>query len=145
MVKTIVKETIITILLCLAILVLLSVILYAYTPNNKVIPEKISYKEPEAVSEIIKGSEAEDEESQIILTYEINSSDLNNAQRIKDYTPGKVNPFSAYQEPQPDENATPNGEAIGGSASSSKANSNSSSHQNSDSSEGTYFKNKGTK
>ena len=46
MAKTIIREIIITLLLCLAIILILSVLLYGYVPTNKVMPEKVSYTTP---------------------------------------------------------------------------------------------------
>ena len=41
MTKTIIRETIIALLVCLAVLLLLSVLLYNYIPANKVVPETV--------------------------------------------------------------------------------------------------------
>ena len=91
--KSIAKEIIIGLLLCLAILLVLAVLMYSYIPNNKVIPEPVAYKVPEEAKKVIE--EAAMDSSQVILTYEVNSSDLSTAQRTNDYNPGKVNPFSS--------------------------------------------------
>ena len=37
------------------------------------------------------------DESEVIMTYEVNNDDLNNYRRVKDYKPGKANPFSSYE------------------------------------------------
>ena len=42
MAKTIVKELIIILLLCLAIILVLGVLLYEYIPNDKIIPEPVA-------------------------------------------------------------------------------------------------------
>ena len=153
MAKSIAKEIIIGLLLCLAILLVLAVLMYSYIPNNKVIPEQISYKAPEEVKKVL--DEAEMDASQVILTYEVNSSDLSTAQRSNDYNPGKVNPFSSYQvqqttteESSTSGNSTSTNSTTTGTATSSgnsTKNTTSGSNTNSTSSEGTYFKDKGTK
>ena len=97
MAKTIIKEVIIVLLLCLAILLILAVLLYSYIPNNKVIPELVAYKTPEDAKEVINESEADT--SKFIMSYEINSSDISAAQRTNVYNPGKVDPFSTYTPP----------------------------------------------
>lgn len=97
MVKTVIKEIIITLLLCLAILLILAVLLYSYIPSNKVVPEIVAYKIPEEAKEVI--DEATEDTSKVILSYEINSSDINSAQRANVYNPGKVDPFAAYEAP----------------------------------------------
>lgn len=152
--KSLAKEIIIGLLLCLAILLVLAVMMYSFIPNNKVIPEPITYSAPEEAKNVL--NEAAMDSSQVILTYEVNSSDLSTAQRTNDYNPGKVNPFSSYQVQQ----ATPaeGGNSNTGSGSSgSSASGNSTSGRTSGStagnsasadtntSGGTYYKDKGTK
>ena len=46
MAKNIIKEIIIMLLLCLAIILILGVILYEYVPSNKILPEEVSYVTP---------------------------------------------------------------------------------------------------
>ena len=150
MAKTVVKQVIITLLLCLAILLILAVLLYAYVPNNKVIPEKVSYTAPEDVKEVLDETVSED--SQVILTYEVNSSDLTNAERINDYNPGKVNPFSSYEitegTTESDSTGATSDNANSGTSATGNANSSDSGTSNSetsDSSEGTFFDDRSTK
>ena len=80
--KSIIKEIIIILLLCLAIIVVLGLLLYDYVPMAKVVPEPVSYTTPEDVKEeLVQAGEIDD--NQVIMTYEVNSSDLNNYERIK--------------------------------------------------------------
>lgn len=97
MTKNVLKEIIIMLLLCLAIILVLGVLLYEYVPSNKVTPEKVSYVPSEQVQKDLQETVSL-EDSQVILTYEVNSSDLKNYERVKNYKPGKVNPFSSYQD-----------------------------------------------
>lgn len=152
MAKNIIKEIIIMLLLCLAIILILGVILYEYVPSNKILPEEVSYVTPQNIKEELNSSNSV-EEDKVILTYEIDKSDLTNYQRIKDYKPGKVNPFSTYEE-KTEENQSQNGQNTTNNNSGSTNSDNSSSTggntqnsvQNSNtSSEGTYFPDKGTK
>lgn len=95
MTKKVIKEIIIMLLLCLAIILVLGVLLYEYVPSNKIVPDAVSYTTPEEVQEeISKGEDVDDE--QVILTYSIDATDLNNYERINTYVPGKPNPFSSY-------------------------------------------------
>ena len=94
--KNIIKEIIIILLLIFAILLILGVLLYGYVPNNKEIPEPIAYTTPKSVKEKLVTIEGVDEE-EVILTYELDKTDLNNYQRINEYKPGKTNPFSTYE------------------------------------------------
>lgn len=152
MAKNIIKEIIIMLLLCLAIILILGVILYEYVPSNKILPEEVSYVTPQNIKEELKNSDSIEEEK-VILTYEIDESDLTNYQKIKDYKPGKVNPFSTYEE-KTEENQTQNGQNTtnnnSGSTNSDNSSSTGGSTQNSvqntnTSTEGTYFPDKGTK
>lgn len=105
MAKTIVKEIIIMLLLCLAIILLLGILLYEYVPMNKTVPSEVAYSTPEEVKQELLES-GEIDESKIIMTYEIDSADLNNYTRIQDYKPGKANPFSSYTTQATDTNTT---------------------------------------
>lgn len=95
MAKTIIKELIIVLLLCLAIILLLGILLYEYVPMTKTIQSPVSYTTPDSVKEELANAETIDE-NQIIMTYEVDSTDLNNYKKIQDYKPGKANPFSSY-------------------------------------------------
>ena len=148
MAKSIIKEIIIVLLLCLAIMLVLGILLYEYVPITKTIPNEVSYTTPENVKqELLSSSEVDD--SQIIMTYEINSDDLSNYRRVQDYVPGKANPFSSYETTA--ENTTENGSSTGGttsngSTSSGSTNTNSgTTTDDSSSSGGHFFQNTGTK
>ena len=70
--------------------------LYEYVPVSKTIPNEVSYTTPEEVKEELLTSSDVDE-NQIVMTYEIDSTDLNNYKKIQNYKPGKANPFSSYE------------------------------------------------
>ena len=148
MAKNVIKEIIILLLLCLAIILLLGILLYEYVPMSKTVPNPVSYTTQEDVQQELASSSDVDN-SQIILTYEVDSTDLNNYERINDYQPGKANPFSSYE--TSGENTTTNGSATGGnstssgSSSSNSNNTNTSSSGNTTTSGGQYFQDKGTK
>lgn len=95
MAKTIIREIIIMLLLCLAIIVVLGLLLYDYVPMSKVVPEPVSYTTPENIKQELQEAGNIDE-SQVIMTYEVDATDLKNYQNVKNYNPGKVNPFSSY-------------------------------------------------
>lgn len=147
--KTIIKELIIILLICLAIILILGILLYQYNPASKIIPEKVAYSTPENVKEELNKAQSVDE-SQVVMTYEINSSDLNNYRRINNYVPGKSNPFSSFKKEEvPAQNTTSGGSSSGGSNQSdnntnAENNNNNTSVEN-NTSEGTYIPNKGTK
>ena len=152
--KTILKEVIIALLLCLAILLVLAVLLYSYIPNNKVVPELVSYTAPDDAKQAL--TEAGADTSQVILTYEINSSDLSAAQKTNEYNPGKVNPFSTYQKQEPANETNTNtagGTTSGGTGSGSTTSGNTTAgssngetvNGSTSGGTGTYYTNKGTK
>ena len=97
MAKTIIKEIIIALLVCLAVLLILSVILYDFIPTNKVIPEAIEYQ-PSSEVEVELNAAVDDHSDEIIKTYEITASDLDNFERTDEYLPGKANPFADVSE-----------------------------------------------
>lgn len=94
--KRFLKELMITILLCIALVLILAVIFYDYIPINKTIPEPINYVMPESLSEVKEelNNAVQDEEDKIIVTYEIDESDLNGYKKQGSYKEGKVDPFS---------------------------------------------------
>ena len=139
MAKSIIKEIIIILLLCLAIILILGVLLYEYVPGNQLIPEKVSYVTSENVKEALNKSEEVDT-TQVILTYEVDSTDLNNYRRIKNYVPGKKNPFSTYA--QEVEEGTEDGDKVTNSSGTTSTQNGTSS---STTSEGKLFNDKGTK
>ena len=92
MVKSIIKEIIIMLLLCVAILLILGVLFYDYIPSNKVVPSKIAYSTPENIQEEIEEEVMEANKTKI--TYEVTDADLNIYKQSNSYVPGKRDPFS---------------------------------------------------
>lgn len=142
--KSVLKEIIIVLLLCLAIILILGILLYEYVPIAKTIPNEVSYTTPENVKqELLSSSDVDD--SQIIMTYEVNSDDLSNYRRIQDYVPGKANPFSSYetQEDDEEENESPDGNSTNDN--SSTTDNGTENDDSSSNSGGHFFQNTGTK
>ena len=142
MAKNVIKEMIIILLLCLAIILVLGLLLYEYVPTGKIIPEEVSYTTPSEIKEEVnKGENVEDE--QVILTYSVDSTDLRNYERINTYVPGKTNPFSSYDTSSTQGNNTTNGSQNSGNGNSN--NTNSGNNNSNGSTGGTYLPDKGTK
>jgi len=140
MAKTIIKELIIVLLLCLAIILLLGIVFYEYVPIGKTLPNPVSYTTPENVKQELADTTGVNEE-QIIMTYEVDETDLYNYKRVQDYKPGKANPFSSYEtstETTEIENQTNN------STNNNNSNNNTTT-QNTTTSGGKFFQDKGTK
>ena len=87
MVKSIIKEIIIMLLLCVAILLILGVLFYDYIPSNKVVPGKIAYSTPENIQEEVNEEVIEANKTKI--TYEVTDADLNIYKQSNSYVPGK--------------------------------------------------------
>ena len=96
MAKNIIKEIIIVLLLVLAIILVWGVLLYGYIPANIIIPEKISYTTPETVKTELEVDVKEDDE-EMYFDYHIDSTQLNNYQKIQEYVPGRKNPFASFE------------------------------------------------
>lgn len=90
--KNIIKEIIILLLLTLAIILILGVLLYGFLPTNKIIPEAVSYTTPANIQSELQSDENIDD-SEVVVTYQIDSTDLSNYKKTQDYVPGKKNPF----------------------------------------------------
>ena len=104
MAKNIIKEIIIVLLLAIAIILILGVLLYEYVPANKIIPEKVSYTTPEKVKQELQIDPSVDD-TQVVVTYQIDSTDLNNYKKIQEYVPGKKNPFETIEKEEKNENS----------------------------------------
>ncbi len=109
MVKSIIKEIIIMLLLCVAILLILGVLFYDYIPSNKAIPSKIAYSTPENIQDEI--NEEITEFNTTNITYSVTDADLNIYKQSNSYVPGKRDPFSMGAT-QAEEN-TSNGQTSG--------------------------------
>lgn len=143
MAKNIIKEIIIFLLLALAIILILGVLLYEYVPANKIIPEKVSYTTPENVKTELQ-TDTNIDDTQVVVTYQIDSTDLNNYKKIQEYVPGKKNPFQSVVTEQTNntENSNVSSETQGNSTTS--ANSDTTTNIN-DTSDTGYLPDKGTK
>ncbi len=146
MAKSVIKEIIIILLLTLAIILLLGILLYKYVPISKTIPNEVAYTMPEdAKKELQQASELD--ESQVVMTYEVTSSDLSNYRSTRNYNPGRANPFASTVTASGTN--TTSGETEGtnttGSGSSSGTSETTSGSSNNTSSGGKYFKDTGTK
>lgn len=94
--KSFLKEIIIVLLLILIILLILGILFYEYMPNSKIIPEKVTeYAMSETVERELE-TNLKSESDEIIRTYQLDSSDILNYEKTKDYDKGKVNPFAEY-------------------------------------------------
>ena len=95
MIKVIFRETIIILLLCVAILLILGVLFYDYNPIGKVVPNKIAYTVPEDIKDDLEEENIIEEELVMQnIIYKVEGSDLNIYKKSNSYNPGKANPFA---------------------------------------------------
>ena len=108
MAKSIIKEIIIILLLLLAVVLALGIFFYDYIPTNKTVSSVPTYSTSETVrSELTQ--ETADENSEVLVTYEITAADLKTYDKKGDYQKGKANPFATYEAPvTQDENSITN-------------------------------------
>ena len=144
MAKKVIKEIIIMLLLCLAIILILGVLLYEYVPSNKIIPEEVSYTTPADVQEELNKSENLENE-QVILTYSIDATDLNNYERINSYVPGKTNPFSSYDTSSTSGSESQSGSSNGGTNNPNNSSGSGNATGSTNETDTGYFPDKGTK
>lgn len=137
MAKSIIKEIIIMLLLCVAILLILGVLFYDYIPSNKVVPSKIAYSTPENIQEEVNQEVIEANKTKI--TYEVTDADLNIYKQSNSYVPGKRDPFS-MESTQAQDNTTGGTTNTGNTASGGETNTNSDPN-----STGTFFNETGKK
>ena len=63
MAKSIIKEIIIILLICLAIILVLGILLYEYVPISKTIPNEVAYTTPSDVKEeLLSSSDVDDDQ-----------------------------------------------------------------------------------
>ena len=92
-----IKEIIILLILCLAIMLVLAIALYQYIPSRKQVPEIQIYSASEEVQDLLEDDIASrSDDTEPVETYKVTSSDMKNYKTKQDYIPGKVNPFAEY-------------------------------------------------
>lgn len=149
MAKSVIKEIIIVLLLSLAIVLILGILFYEYIPISKEVPDEVQY----SASSEVEAKKSEIDTLKVESDYEssetdsVTSTDLNNYERVKDYRPGKANPFGPYETTATDPSGS--GSSTGGSSSSSGSGTTGGSTSTTDdddsSSGGHFFQNTGTK
>lgn len=159
MAKSIIKEIIIMLLICLAIILVLGILLYEYVPASKTMPNEVSYTTPSDVKEELLSS-ADVDDSQIIVTYEVNQDDLNNYKKVQNYKPGKANPFDSGETTDSSNatnttkgnssagnsnNGNTGSSSTGNTSAGSQTGGSSNTDSNTTTSGGSYFPDKGTK
>lgn len=109
--KSLSKELFIMALLLMVVVFMIGIIFYQYMPNNKTVPEPVSYRADSSTTSILQeiASTSTDNENSstsadtqsIIKSYSIGSKELSTAASKQSFTSGKTDPFAEYIEPTP--------------------------------------------
>ena len=92
--KNLIKDIIISFLIIIAIILLIIVICYDKVSIGKVIHKIEEYKLSDDIKNEIE-QETSDNETEIVTTYQLDSSDLKQYEKTREYNKGKSNPFAA--------------------------------------------------
>lgn len=98
--KKIAKEIFILALVLVAIGLVLSIILYSYSPSKKALPNKIAYTTPENVSQEISDMSDVEGTTPVTITYELDETNIKNSQKSGSYSSGRQNPFGDVDKPE---------------------------------------------
>lgn len=93
--KSVIKEIVIMLLLLAAIILALGVLLYDYIPSSKIVPKISEYEIQDNIKEELSETITNSKE-EVIITYEVDSKDLDIYEKKNDYKAGNPNPFSYY-------------------------------------------------
>lgn len=99
--KSLAKELFIIALLVMIVVFTIGIIFYQYMPNNKTVPEPITYTADSSTTAVLQEIKAatddatgDSESESIIKSYSIGSKDLSAAALRQSYTSGKTDPFA---------------------------------------------------
>jgi hypothetical protein len=109
MAKNITKQVLISILTIIAVSLVLALVLYKFTPSNKIVPAKVqAYSTPENVASEISDNTTEQKYETTNTVYEVTDSDLSLYKSSKSYNPGKSDPFATANETDESESKNEN-------------------------------------
>ena len=104
--KSLSKELFIMALLMMIVVFMIGIIFYEYMPNNKTVPEPITYSTASTTTAVLQeiaatasdsSSSSDSIETQsIIKSYSIGTKELSTAASKQSYTSGKTDPFAEY-------------------------------------------------
>lgn len=145
--KSVSKELFIMVLLLMIVVFMIGMIFYKYMPNNKTVPEPVTYTADSTTKAVLQeiailsseSTQGSSETESIIKSYSIGQKELSNAAARKSYTSGKTDPFAEYKVEEPNSNTTTQNGTVNNSGSTTQGTT-----QNS-SSIGTFFENKNSK
>ena len=115
------KEFAIYILIIALIVLVFGILFYEQLPSNKLIPVKDDYALPENLENVLEDTLSTEEQSEILVTYTVEESDLDKYEDSDQYNPGKIDPFADYSV---DVNNTNNNTGTTGNGSGNSSNTN---------------------
>lgn len=105
--KSISKELFIMALLLMIVVFMLGMVFYKYMPNNKTVPEPVTYTADSSTTSVLQEISAstsysgsydeEDKVQDVIKSYSIGTQELTTAASKQTYVSGKTDPFAEYQ------------------------------------------------
>lgn len=97
MLKSVFKEIIIVLLLIIVLVLLVGILFYDYMPSSKTVPTKVQeYALEETVKQELDKELNNLNSEEIVKTYKIDATDIENYEKTNEYDKGKVNPFAVY-------------------------------------------------
>lgn len=103
----IIKDVITSVLVIICIIAVLAVIFYDQIPLSKVVPEAEEYKLSAKMQEELTDTDLEEVE-EVIVSYQLDASDLKKYENNNEYDGGKSNPFAKYEASSDSNNITNN-------------------------------------
>lgn len=150
--KSLSKELFIMALLLMIVVFMVGIIFYEYMPNNKTVPEPITYQTDSSTASVLQeiaatttstGGSTATETQSVIKSYSIGTKELSTAASKQSYTSGKTDPFAEYVETTP---STTDGNTTGTTNNTSTTTTNAeTNNSNSGSTTGTFFESSSTK
>ena len=122
--KTAIKEFFIICLLCVAIVLVLGILFYEYTPTGLCFPEEVKHVRNTEIAGQIEEIETSTNNASIIKSYKMDQADLDMYASQNIYKSGKSDPFADYKD---EEESTSSSSTANSSDAYSSKNSNSSS------------------
>ena len=71
---------------------------YKYVPTTKVVPVAETYEIPSEIKEVLQDA-IDVTETKVIVSYEIDGTDLRYYEKVSEYVKGKPDPFDVYSAP----------------------------------------------
>lgn len=154
--KSISKEIFIMALLLMIVVFMIGMVFYKYMPNNKTIPEPITYTADSTTTAVLQEISASNsysngssylevaEVEDVIKSYSIGTAELSTAASKQTYVSGKTDPFAEYAEANTNSVSTDGSTGVANPNNENTTNATNTTNTASNST-GTFFEKKGSK